>query len=967
MYQQGQGGLNSNQNGYSNQQHIGQQIGQQMYSNQASGLNSYQIKQQIGQQYSYHPQNNMMSASRQNYAQNQVQMQQSLSSYQVQQSYAQPQVQKIPYSSINMASISPRSQTSPYNQQQQLQQNISLQQQQQNQQVLLQQQAYQQSSALKSPLQNNTNYNNQVINQINSNLPQKNQDYIDSFSGSILDEGISVGGVGGGAKLMPESRQVQGSKSQQNQDIFIGNVQRNIAVPVMNQMNNQHFNQSPFKSSQQPVTQFVSTNNNNNSQQINQYTQQKQQMQQQSSSTQNQQMNDLTQQLNQIRINNLKQKEVQQTSQQETDSSIFKIVNKDTGEVFDIRNFDKEVQRSPKQANTQNNNQINAPNQNQQQNQGNSSQQPQGNSAWTDWWNKKRKINSDLLLHAKINNTNQCLELLDKKLGDMRADVNIKETSNDWTPLHYACQNGNTKLVSQLLYHEATIDSESNIKQTPLIIASIGGYEDVLQLLMTAGADINFQDNNGNTALHHACLNGNKRIVEMLLKKPSLDYKIPNKQNKEPYDLCKDDEIKKVFDNFFVFQKAMQKKNPRVRIFNTNQDNIQQMFTVHNNGQNSNNYFQPNIKQFSSGQDQISNNSTQITAMKQNESKSSFNNSDVDTSNLSDEEKIGPNSFIVHGLIGKGSFGEVYLVEKKDSQQLYAMKVLHKSKIMRHNLTRYALTERNVLSVTKHPFIVRLNFAFQTQDKLFLILKYCPGGDLGEHLQKEKRFSEDRVRNYLAEITLALEHLHKKDVIFRDLKPDNIVLDHEGHAMLTDFGLSKEGVLDHSTGAKSFCGSVAYLAPEMLKRCGHGKAVDWYLLGVVMYELLVGIPPYYANNKEELFNNIEKGHLKLPSFLSNDARSLLKALLQRNPAKRLGSGKGDADEIKAHQFFANINWEEAEQRKLNVPIPNRKIRISTKFDPNVFEPSSFIENGKEYIPGWSFVDQHAEQNNYHKQ
>jgi len=128
-------------------------------------------------------------------------------------------------------------------------------------------------------------------------------------------------------------------------------------------------------------------------------------------------------------------------------------------------------------------------------------------------------------------------------------------------------------------------------------------------------------------------------------------------------------------------------------------------------------------------------------------------------------------------------------------------------------------------------------------------LKYCPGGDLGEHLQKEKRFTEDRVRNYLAEITLALEHLHKKDVIFRDLKPDNIVLDHEGHAMLTDFGLSKEGVLDHSTGAKSFCGSVAYLAPEMLKRCGHGKAVDWYLLGVVMYELLVGIPPYYANNK----------------------------------------------------------------------------------------------------------------------
>lgn len=128
-------------------------------------------------------------------------------------------------------------------------------------------------------------------------------------------------------------------------------------------------------------------------------------------------------------------------------------------------------------------------------------------------------------------------------------------------------------------------------------------------------------------------------------------------------------------------------------------------------------------------------------------------------------------------------------------------------------------------------------------------MDYCPGGDLGELLQKEKCMSESLVMMYLAEIVLALEDLHKRDIIFRDLKPDNIVLDSEGHVKLTDFGLSKEGVLDHSTGARSFCGSVAYLAPEMLKRSGHGKAVDWYLLGVVMYELLVGMPPYYANNR----------------------------------------------------------------------------------------------------------------------
>jgi len=117
---------------------------------------------------------------------------------------------------------------------------------------------------------------------------------------------------------------------------------------------------------------------------------------------------------------------------------------------------------------------------------------------------------------------------------------------------------------------------------------------------------------------------------------------------------------------------------------------------------------------------------------------------------------------------------------------------------MKHNLIKYALTERNVLSLTDHPFIVKLNWAFQTAEKLFLILDYAPGGDLGEHLQKERRFTEERAKIYLAEIILALEDLHKRDIIFRDLKPDNIVLSPDGHAMLTDFGLSKEGVLDHT-------------------------------------------------------------------------------------------------------------------------------------------------------------------------
>jgi protein-serine/threonine kinase len=214
--------------------------------------------------------------------------------------------------------------------------------------------------------------------------------------------------------------------------------------------------------------------------------------------------------------------------------------------------------------------------------------------------------------------------------------------------------------------------------------------------------------------------------------------------------------------------------------------------------------------------------------------------------------EVGPKSFEAICLLGSGSFGEVYLVKKVDTGKHYAMKVLPKDKIMSLNLMKYAFTERNVLSYTKHPFIVGLNFAFQTKDKLVLILDYCPGGDLGKKIQSERRFSEERAKIYLCEILLALEDLHSRNIIYRDLKPDNVVIDADGHALLTDFGLSKESVVGNSA-AQSFCGSIAYLAPEMLKKIGHGKSVDWYLLGVLLYEMVVGIPPYFTNDRKQLF------------------------------------------------------------------------------------------------------------------
>jgi serine/threonine protein kinase len=218
------------------------------------------------------------------------------------------------------------------------------------------------------------------------------------------------------------------------------------------------------------------------------------------------------------------------------------------------------------------------------------------------------------------------------------------------------------------------------------------------------------------------------------------------------------------------------------------------------------------------------------------------------SSSSQESEKIGPSTFTPIQLLGKGSFGEVYLVKKRDTNELFAMKVLSKKKIFDNHLTKYAVTERNILSYIHHPFIVSLRFAFQTTTKLFLIMDYGYGGDLGHVLQKEKTFTEERAKIYLSEILLALEELHSHDIIYRDLKPDNVVLDKDGHALLTDFGLSKERVADFSL-SLSFSGSIAYLAPEMISRQGHGKSIDWYLLGVLLYEMIVGYPPYFNKNK----------------------------------------------------------------------------------------------------------------------
>jgi len=282
-------------------------------------------------------------------------------------------------------------------------------------------------------------------------------------------------------------------------------------------------------------------------------------------------------------------------------------------------------------------------------------------------------------------------------------------------------------------------------------------------------------------------------------------------------------------------------------------------------------------------------------------------------------EKASTGQFELLRVLGQGSFGKVFLVRKvqgKDTGTLYAMKVLKKATLKVRDRVRTKL-ERNILADVNHPFIVKLQYAFQTEGKLYLILDFLRGGDLFTRLSKEVMFTEEDVKFYLAELALALNHLHSVGIIYRDLKPENILLDSSGHIAVTDFGLCKEGVEEK---AFSFCGTVEYMAPEVVNRRGHDFSADWWSFGVLMYEMLTGRLPFQGEDRKQTMNQILKAKLGMPTFLSPEAQSLLRALFKRNPTNRLGSGPNGIEDIKAHTFFSSIDWDQLVKKSVSPPF-----------------------------------------------
>ncbi|XP_058823230.1 protein kinase C-like isoform X4 [Topomyia yanbarensis] len=324
------------------------------------------------------------------------------------------------------------------------------------------------------------------------------------------------------------------------------------------------------------------------------------------------------------------------------------------------------------------------------------------------------------------------------------------------------------------------------------------------------------------------------------------------------------------------------------------------------------------------------------------------------------------NDFNFIKVLGKGSFGKVMLAEKKGTDEVYAIKVLKKDVILQDDDVDCTMTEKRILALAaKHPFLTALHSCFQTPDRLFFVMEYVNGGDLMFQIQRARKFDEPRAAFYAAEVTLALQFLHRNGVIYRDLKLDNILLDAEGHCKLADFGMCKEGITGDNL-TSTFCGTPDYIAPEILQELDYGPSVDWWALGVLMYEMMAGAPPFEADNEDDLFEAILRDDVLYPVWLSREAVSILKGFMTKNAAKRLGCTDGE-NQIRAHPFFKDMDWEALEQRKVRPPFRPRvrsardALNFDTEFtkeDPVLTPvPKDIIRCiNQEEFAGFSFVN-----------
>ena len=318
---------------------------------------------------------------------------------------------------------------------------------------------------------------------------------------------------------------------------------------------------------------------------------------------------------------------------------------------------------------------------------------------------------------------------------------------------------------------------------------------------------------------------------------------------------------------------------------------------------------------------------------------------------------ININSFDIMETIGKGFYGKVLLVRKKDTKELFAIKTVHKKRLVQSGKVHTIISERNILSQVSHPFVITLFYAFQSLSKFYLVLEYIAGGDLFFRMDKTVYLPLEEIRLYTAEITLALNYIHSLGIIYRDLKPENILLDSEGHVKLTDFGLSK--IIGQNEFTLTFCGTNEYLAPEIIKREEYNQSVDWWALGVLIYEMIYLTTPFFHENSSKMYMKIINEELSFPYPTEKNTENLLKGLLVKKPSNRF-----NYDDIVKHPFFNGLDFQKVYNRGYK---PKYIPKISTpesveNFHPEFTEESPYDSIGSpvlgsaSQISGFSYTN-----------
>ncbi|KAF2686294.1 Pkinase-domain-containing protein [Lentithecium fluviatile CBS 122367] len=301
--------------------------------------------------------------------------------------------------------------------------------------------------------------------------------------------------------------------------------------------------------------------------------------------------------------------------------------------------------------------------------------------------------------------------------------------------------------------------------------------------------------------------------------------------------------------------------------------------------------------------------------------------------------------FQIQRTLGTGSFGRVHLVQSKHNQRFYAVKVLKKAQVVKMKQVEHTNDERRMLQQVKHPFLITLWGTFQDSKNLYMVMDFVEGGELFSLLRKSQRFPNPVAKFYAAEVTLALEYLHAQNIIYRDLKPENLLLDRHGHLKITDFGFAKE-VPDITW---TLCGTPDYLAPEVVASKGYNKSVDWWSLGILIFEMLCGFTPFWdGGSPMKIYENILKGRVKYPPYIHPDAQDLLQKLITPDLTKRLGNLHGGSKDVMNHPWFAEVTWERLQKKDIDAPyVPPVRAGVgdASQFDKYPEETEAYGQTG----------------------